>query len=80
MCIDFHFIYRITSKIYKPQQTYVKDGCQSPECFQGYYTDALHQIQVPLNFSYKVVYEDVFGKLLEDKTWNGMVGKHYIIY
>ena len=70
-----HFVFRITSKIYAPQQTYVKDGCQSPECFQGYYTDALHQIQVELNFTYRIVYEDVFGKILADKTWNGMVGK-----
>ena len=69
----FHLC-RISSAVWPPSQSMVKDGCTNPSCFAGYYADLFHAIQSVTNFTYIIKNEDIAGAKQDDGSWSGQIG------
>ena len=54
--------------------TFVQEGCETPECFKGYYADMFNNVQSELNFTYTVNVSSAAGITLKNGSWTGMIG------
>ena len=86
LILKFNTLYnlRIATNFWRKDQTYVKDGCQSYDCFKGIKPEIFAYTQLKLNFTFTLKVDDVpvTGQELESGYWSGMIGilKILIIY
>ena len=59
--------------------TYAENGCNSSNCFKGYFADLFHNVQTLLNFTYDLTIGDGYGRKMENGSWTSSIGISWII-
>ena len=65
--------FRAVATTSPPFQTYLEDGCSSPECFKGVYADTFFKLQESMNFTFTIEWVKGFGGI-KNGSWTGMIG------
>ena len=50
----YNYIFSVTTFQWAPSQSYVTNGCSSPDCFTGYFADLFYAVQSELNFTFTI--------------------------